>query len=76
MMYTSLVVSGVILTMVFGDLIFRSFEKDQWNNGICKESGLKWELFDTDSQGGRMYRDGTGNYCDISYGVDNEEVAS
>ncbi len=29
-----------------------------WNRGICKENGLSWEYFDTDSQGGRGYKAG------------------
>ena len=45
-------------------------EKKEWNNGYCRKTGSPWTQFDTDSQGGRMYKDGLGNYVDISYGVD------
>mgnify|MGYP003121001119 CR=1 FL=1 len=46
-------------------------EKDIWNNGVCKDNGKEWVLFDMDSQGGRGYR--AGNYmCWISWSVDNK----
>ena len=60
----------LIMIMIAGMIIVRHLEKVQWNNGICKESGLPWDWFDTDSQGGRMYTDHHGNFCDISYAVD------
>lgn len=41
-------------------------EKKIWNNGVCRETGNPWEHFDTDSQGGRMYKSGR-HYCDISW---------
>ena len=31
-------------------------ERRLWNGGVCKETGERWEYFDTDSQGGRGYR--------------------
>ena len=33
-------------------------ERRTWNKGICKENGIKWVYFDTDSQGGRGYKAG------------------
>lgn len=48
--------------------IVRSRERKRFNDGICRETGLPWTCFDMDSQGGRMYTDGEGNYCDVSYG--------
>ena len=48
-----------------GIFAYRS-DKKTWNNGICSKNGLSWERFDTDSQGGRMYRAGD-EYCDISW---------
>ena len=33
-------------------------ERHKWNHGICKANGLRWEYFDTDSQGGRGYKAG------------------
>ena len=47
-------------------------EKRKWNNGKCKVCGCRWEMFDMDSQGGRMYKCKC-EYpynCDISYPVD------
>ncbi len=46
------------------------YEKQCWNNGICADSGKSWFCFDMDSQGGRMYSDGEGHRCSISYNVD------
>ena len=66
------VILGVLLliAIVVGMGWERCHEKREWNNGYCKKTGLPWILFDTDSQGGKMYKDGEGNYCDISYNVD------
>jgi hypothetical protein len=44
-------------------------DKRNWNGGMSP-LGIKWEYFDMDSQGGRGYTDGNGNYVWISYGVD------
>ena len=45
-------------------------ERRQWNGGICKETGLPWDYFDTDSQGGRGYRSGE-HYTWVSWpGID------
>lgn len=41
-------------------------ERRKWNDGICKENGETWVLFDRDSQGGRGYK--AGDYtCWISW---------
>ena len=48
-----------------------SRERRIWNNGIAP-SGLPWDRFDTDSQGGRGYADGFGNFCWISWPVDRK----
>jgi len=57
-----------ILTMMFvgGFLAYRS-EKRQWNLGLSPATNEPWQYFDTDSQGGRGYRDSAGNYIWISY---------
>ena len=63
----------LIFTIVFGiwcGFIGRYQEKKEWNDGICSISGKKWIHFDTNSQGGRGYKDNEGNYCWISWGVD------
>ena len=45
-------------------------ERKDWNGGFSK-IGKPWVRFDTDSQGGRGYKDGRGNYCWISWpGID------
>jgi len=41
-------------------------ERRRWNSGICKENGLPWVHFDTDSQGGRGYKAGNCS-CWISW---------
>ena len=59
-----------IFIVIFGCIYIRNSEKKRWNNGICPECGLKWMHFDTDSQGGRMYRCDNWHRCDVSYNVD------
>lgn len=58
------------LLVVAAIIVGYRYEKRQWNNGICAASGLPWVRFDIDSQGGRGYTDGQGNYCWISWPVD------
>lgn len=66
------IIAGIIFLIVIliGVSIGRCYEKKQWNNGVCSFSNKPWKLFDYDSQGGRGYTDGEGNYCWISYKVD------
>lgn len=33
-------------------------ERREWNGGVCRQTGMPWEYFDTDSQGGRGYKSG------------------
>ena len=33
-------------------------ELREWNGGYCRDNGLRWVRFDTDSQGGRGYKAG------------------
>ncbi len=56
----------------FGLLLvtFAGFEKRAWNNGICRQNGQSWQLFDCDSQGGRGYKAGDQTIW-ISYPVDS-----
>lgn len=68
---TSIGLTLLLGSLVVGGFIARNEERIKWNNGICQISGKPWVLFDTDSQGGRMYKDNEGNFCDISYNVDN-----
>jgi len=60
----------LLCLMMIGGSLCRRSEKRNWNNGVCVISGQPWVLFDTDSQGGRGYKDGQGNFCWISYRVD------
>ena len=67
----ALIIPAVLVpTFVIGVIACRRREKKDWNNGVCAESGLPWLHFDTDSQGGRGYKDGQGNYIWVSYRVD------
>jgi len=65
-----LIILFFILVFIFGGMIARHFEKKEWNNGVCKITYRPWKNFDMDSQGGRGYTDGCGNYCWMSYNVD------
>lgn len=48
-------------------LIAAMVERRRWNKGHCA-CGHRWRMFDTDSQGGRMYKcDACKSYVDISY---------
>lgn len=71
---------GIILgcvflgVMIIGGFRARAWEKREWNGGVCADNGLRWEQFDTDSQGGRGYKAGA-RYTWISYpGVDKAET--
>jgi hypothetical protein len=59
----------VLLIMLIGGLFASSIERREWNKGFCRENGLPWEYFDTDSQGGRGYVAGN-IYCWQSWGHD------
>jgi|WetSurSiteA1Bulk_404760.scaffolds.fasta_scaffold77249_1 hypothetical protein len=58
-------ISAVIATLVY--FFAYKKEKDRWNQGYCPECGGDWEHFDTDSQGGRMYKCTGGHYVVITY---------
>lgn len=67
----SIIIGSVIAFLLFlGVFLARRAEKKAWNKGFCKKTGYPWKHFDTDSQGGRLYKAGLGNYCDISYNVE------
>ena len=63
----------LITVMIFflGSRWARNCEIALWNNGICKETGEPWIMFDIDSQGGRGYRSGDYTMW-ASYSIDNE----
>lgn len=48
----------LIIPILIACLYVSINERKRWNNGICKENGLHWEYFDTDSQGGKGYKAG------------------
>lgn len=61
--------------MISGGIWQRNNEKRDWNDGICKDTGMPWKSFDVDSQGGRGYKSinyngGKTYWIWISYGVD------
>jgi hypothetical protein len=52
-------------------------ERKRWNGGCCSKHALAWVRFDTDSQGGRMYKcPTTPDSCgtDASWPVDSENA--
>lgn len=51
------VVAPVALLVGIGAAAWRSDIRN-WNGGICIYNGLRWERFDTDSQGARGYKAG------------------
>ena len=69
--YVQICVGGALLAfMLIGGLLASISERRRYNGGICAKNGLPWECFDTDSQGGRMYKAGN-EYLDVSYpGID------
>jgi len=48
----------ILLAASIGVYFLYREEKAIWNNGTCKENGLKWVSFDTDSSGATGYRAG------------------
>ena len=44
----------IVVTVAWGFGAYL-WERHDWNGGICRKTGLPWEYFDTDSQGGRGY---------------------
>lgn len=59
-----MIVLGIML--VWG-VISWALDTYAWNGGVCRRSGEPWQHFDTDSQGGRGYKDTQGNTCWISW---------
>ena len=45
----------VLIAFVICPLLFRRYEKKQYNHGICTKCGEKMEYFDTDSGGNDGY---------------------
>lgn len=43
------------------------FDYRDWNHGISRKSGRPWKASGSDSQGGRSYTDGAGNYIWLSW---------
>lgn len=56
---------GLIILFVGGIWGYLS-ERATWNDGICEQTGKPWIQFDTDSQGGKMFKSGD-FYCSISW---------
>ena len=69
-MFTNPVVWLTLITLTVFIVLYisgRIHDFRFWNNGICEASGIRWKMFDTDSQGSRGYTDGQGHYCWISH---------
>lgn len=64
------IMGSVVLFIGIGIVWARKQEKKNWNNGVCPYCGKPWMHYDTDSQGGRMYRCENWHSCDVSYRVD------
>jgi hypothetical protein len=47
-------IGAVTVGLVYGFLT----ERREWNNGICRDTGNPWQLFDQSSQGCRGYKSG------------------
>ena len=60
----------ILIQIVIGMMLIIRHERKEWNDGVCSKCGEKWKHFDTDSQGGRMYRCDNWHYYYISYNVD------
>lgn len=56
--------------VVIAGISGRYYEKRDWNGGTCPKCFERYECYDTDSQGGRMYKCSCGYGPDISYSVD------
>lgn len=63
-----------ILVMIGAIKTYRE-ELKAWNYGVCRENGLPWTHFDSDSHGGRGYMAGD-VYMWISWGADKLQGAS
>lgn len=63
-----------VVLLLAGMLWACHLERKEWNGGICRENGKRWELFDMDSHGHRGYRAGN-KYTWITYpGIDKERT--
>ncbi len=62
----------IIILLIAGACYGYFSEKRKWNNGVCKDNGIPWKYFDTDSQGGRGYK-ADNITCWVSWpGIDNK----
>ena len=63
-----LITPAVILLFVLVGYLARKAERKAYNNGICPKCYGKLIQFDTDSQGGRMFKCENRDYwTDVSY---------
>lgn len=51
-MVNMLWIIGAVAFAVLAGVLMWLRDKRIWNNGVCRENGEKWVLFDRDSQGG------------------------
>lgn len=66
-----MLVVAIIAILVAPGIIGYLLDRSAWNGGICPETGGRWELRDTDSQGGRLYRSGEHTIW-VSWWVDSD----
>lgn len=59
----------ILIVLIFPLMLLSSWnsERKRWNKGYCRTCGQPWKQFDTDSQGGRMYKDKHEHWIVISY---------
>ena len=60
-----------IIGLIIWEVVsIRETEDEIWNNGRCPICNSKWELYDADAHGDRMYKCGKGHQCNISTNAD------
>lgn len=51
-------------------------EKKKWNNGYCPLCGKEWKQFDTNSQGGIIYKCENDHWFTCTYNIDKKREES
>ena len=71
-LYAAAWVLAFMLTLFICAMSFRwKWEAKEWNDGVCAENSIPWELQGFDSQDRRVYNAGV-HTCWISYPVDRQ----
>ena len=54
----------LIVALYFGAFVAQwAYERSRWNNGVCRDNGLAWQLAYVDSGNGRAYQAGDRRLC-------------